>query len=192
MEVWQVILVITLFDIGATACVVAAIIKNRVYKIRKGNHYSFHLPSPYFGLKKNFVLKVLFNESCKYNLVDVDQFDLNKLWGVSFGNHLKNSIRIGWRYNIKSDKIELGAYIHENGIIGCRWIGELETGIKYDIDFDLTKVGFGVAISYTPAHFEYKEFDFNYPKTKIGYYLFPYFGGNKTAPHDIKIKLHVS
>jgi hypothetical protein len=158
------------------------------YTIKKGEHYSTHLFKPYLGFKKEFNLTIQFTDSCRYNLGDIDQLDINKLFGVSFGDHQKNSIRIGWNYNLFTDKIDVFSYVYEGGVrkyekIEEVFINEIFT-LKLDLNF--TNNAFSI-ISDTTIYFR----EFGYPKMKLGYYLYPYFGGNKPAPQDIIINMEV-
>lgn len=155
------------------------------YLIKQGEHYSDHGFKLYLG-KKDFNITVQFTESCRYNLGDVDQLDINKLFGVSFGDHQKNSIRIGWAYNVFTDKIDLFYYTYENGLrkynkVGECFINEILT-IKLNLNF--SNKTFSVTIQDITTVVSYK-----YPFLKMGYYLYPYFGGNEPAPHDVIIKM---
>jgi hypothetical protein len=160
------------------------------YTIKQGEHYSKHDFKLYLG-KKDFEIIVKFTESCRYNLGDVDQLDINKLWGVSFGNHEKNSIRIGWAYNLFTDKIDLFYYTYENGIRKYEKISECFIGEIVTLELELNFNG-GFWIRGTGITWESGQFHpYKYPFLKIGYWLYPYFGGNEVATHDIEIELEV-
>ena len=81
--------------------------------IKEGKHYPglgwFNWPWPLFTER---IMKVVtFYPSTKYDLRSNDQLDWNKLFGIAFfpGKH-KTSYRFGWRYNIETQMMELGAY----------------------------------------------------------------------------------
>ena len=78
------------------------------YVIKQGEHYSNHELKLYLG-KKSFKITFQFDETARYDLGDIDQLDINKLCGVSFGSHEINSIRIGWNYNLFTDKIDISS-----------------------------------------------------------------------------------
>ena len=40
---------------------------------------------------------------------------VNKLYGISFGEHQMNSVRIGWRASQVKSEIELFSYVYDNG-----------------------------------------------------------------------------
>lgn len=159
----------------------------KTYTIPKGEHYSMHLPKPYLGLKKSFNLKVLFDDSCRYDLGDINQLDINKLWGVSFGFHQDNSIRIGWKYNLSIGQIELFSYIYQAGTRLTSFISSIPMNLIADIEFSLYDDRYSIVVN---NEYEFNR-PFHFPKWQLKYYLFPYFGGNKVAPHDINIKLEV-
>ena len=125
--------------------------------------------------------------------VDKDDLDISKLAGFSYGCHHKDSIRIGWTPDFhKEGYFILYFYIYNNGV---RKMIKF-TGIRALVDYSLT-------ISLLPE-INYVTFDmtnncgfspvkasemFVVPKTKIGYFLWFYFGGNKTAPKDMMVWL---
>lgn len=167
-------------------------------KIKKGKHNPFpyiNFPKLVFLRKNKYYLlsKIIkFNESAIYNFEDIDQHDINKLYGFSIGYHHKNSIRFGWRPNKTLNKIEIVGYEYINGlrvpeIPICEV--ELNEWYLFDIEyFPETK-----SIVYTVENNSNK-FSTEHPiklkrKLNIGYHLYLYFGGNRTAPHDIKIDI---
>lgn len=159
-------------------------------KIFKNRHYGSPFPFPKlaFGSSYKKQLTVVFDESIRYSL-DEDQMNVNKLFGVSCGYHMNNSDRIGFRYIPTSDTVEIVAYSHVNGervktkhIYDAK-IGEKLTMCLY-IDFynnsrNITMLcNTGVFIT----QYETKNL------SKLHYTLGLYFGGNRKAPHTIKIK----
>lgn len=175
------------------------------FKICKGKHYSKHFPKFNFNTQKDFSFIVKFDDSCRYILNEIDQLDINKLFGTSFGfNHHKNSFRIGWVYNPKLDKIELYNYWYETGVRHNSLIATIPLNLKtiVEVKFHLkdinnytlgdlgsyieTKVSaIGIALAKTIIPYDLE----NVPR--YGLVLFPHFGGNQTAPHDIKILLQI-
>lgn len=175
-------------------------------KIKEGWHLSNQLVAlPRFGLFNNgeVVCKVTFTDSCRYTLTDGDQEDWNKLscgasWGFfplvkQYMAH-ENSSRWGWRYNPKTDKIEVTPYFYVNGernyaeTLGIKPI-ELEIGKKYELIIRPYK-GY-VAYTIRPKDeiiLWCKRFDQNVPST-LGWNLPAYFGGTKPAPHRIEYEL---
>lgn len=159
------------------------------YIIKKGNHYSTHIIKPYLGFKKEFNIQFKFNENCRYNLEDVDQLDINKLWGISFGYHEANSIRIGWVYNLFTDKIDLYYYIYENSVRKYAKFSECFINDTCVVKLLLSNTSFTMIDKGNPWNIISETY--NYPDFKLGYYLWPYFGGNEVAPHDIHIQMEI-
>ena len=158
----------------------------KTYIILEGEHYSTHSVKVYTG-KTALPFTVNFDESCRYDLGSIDQLDVNKLAGVSFGNHEINSIRIGWAYNLNTLKMDLFAYCYENGTRIIHSIGNCNLSENVSIKLELNFKNNSYKISLNESAIQ--EFPYNYPALKAGYYLFPYFGGNNPAPHDMIIYL---
>lgn len=85
----------------------------------------FHIPNFHFAIPSWFKLKmkplglhykIKFNDSCRYNLDNLDQQDWNKLNGITnavFGNaQYSQTFMMVWRYNVITKKFEIGAYLH--------------------------------------------------------------------------------
>ena len=69
----------------------------KYFKLKKDSHYSGFRFNPNCD-KKSFRIEVIFTNECAYpSFGDVDDHDINKLYGISWGMHHKNSYRIGWR-----------------------------------------------------------------------------------------------
>lgn len=167
--------------------------RNKIFTIKKGRHYS----SPFFFLKrflpsfkKSFHFTVEFDQACLYQLSGEDQLDINKLFGVGCNTifHHKNSVRIGWRSTNNTD-IELVSYLYVNSI---RQEERILSVVKpYEKTMcQILFIDEQVIITTT---------DINHTKTEVlniskkqswGFLLWPYFGGNKPAPHTLQIDLH--
>jgi len=153
-----------------------------VFKIKKGQHRSVTRVE---YVKTNILsFTFILTESCKYESKDpINQYDVNKLYGMSDGgSHTNNSARIGWRY--LNNKLEIMAYTHFNGEFQFDKICDVEPNIEYScqISFLSDKYQFNVNnnIVYLPR---YKN------SNNKNYLLYPYFGGDEVAPHDIQIKI---
>jgi predicted transcriptional regulator len=156
------------------------------YFIKKGNHRSGFFLNLYLKMFKT-KHQVIFSQNCIYKFGDVDDLDINKLFGISFGFHHKNSMRFGW--NVDGDKIAIHYYYYK---LGKRFMNKMVSiPVETVHTFEITVYD---------AYYELKVSDTNgktigwanivKPKTvKWGYRLFPYFGGNRVAPHDVTIKM---
>jgi len=112
--------------------------------IREGRHrsnISFFVP---FINKCMMSYSVVFTNSCEYDLVNNDQYDINKIFGLSFGLHHKNSARFGWRWNTEKKKIEILAYVYVNGKRVNEW--DQDIIIADDIELN-TKIFIDLCVS---------------------------------------------
>ena len=158
------------------------------YVIRKGNH---SVDGDHFKiLRTNRInCEVVFDSTAAYQSgLPENQLDVNKLIGFSdcTNNHHQNSARIGWAWN--GQAVRLYAYAYVNG----------ERVIKPLGDFPLNRpVTCSVAATGDQYYFSagtivdsISRFCASYSGTR--YKLYPYFGGNEVAPHDITIRMKVS
>jgi hypothetical protein len=157
-------------------------------------------PFPYFGFfipilirkGKSFsiVKNFKFSESTMYHFEDADQYDVNKLFGFSFGMHHIDSVRFGWRPNEDLSRMEIVGYEYINRLrVPTIPICEVQLNkwYKYELKYN----GKANQIEYNISDGE-KAFGLIHPitlKNKLnwGYRLDLYFGGNKKAPHDMII-----
>lgn len=138
----------------------------KTYLIKKGKHSSFHIPKLLWNTKA-IELKFRFNSSCIYTTDENNnQNDWNKLFGYSRGFHHTNSVRIGWRWNPIKQKIEIAEYYY---------VDKRRVVIAINLDINLNE--------------EYKYILRLDNGCKLGYMLFPYFGGNERAKNDITIEV---
>jgi hypothetical protein len=161
------------------------------FEVEEGKH---HFGPRWLGLyfyHRDLTFEVCFKESCKYDLKNDDQLDVNKLFGRSYGiNHHDNSIRVGWRYNPLIGKIMLYSYCYANGVRKISHLQnvEVEETFFIKIKHDLTP---SIIISGTkndrPGVYMLRWMPWKLKK--FGYKLFPYFGGNSTAPHNMSVYL---
>jgi hypothetical protein len=126
-----------------------------------------------------------FDSSCIYYTADTkNSGDINKLYGFSdCGSfHHENSARIGWVWNGRA--VDLYAYCYVDSIRNSRLLTTVDIGepIELSIRPENGQYLFGVngeticsmKRGCTGAGIS-------------GYQLYPYFGGDETAPHEIRI-----
>ena len=154
------------------------------YTIRAGQHSS----------DKNFLKSVRtsemkfmakFNSSAIYTtILPENQYDINKLWGFSEGfNHQYNSARIGWGWS--DGALRLYGYVYA---LGVRYSQEITSVV---IGTDITC---SIRLSGNSYIFTVNGISKTLPRgpsstQASGYQLYPYFGGDETAPHTITILL---
>jgi len=150
--------------------------------IRKNTHAPLRLPRLLIK-PRLLIYRVAFTESCRYDL-GKDQGDINKLFGVGyFPSHHENSVRIGWNYDVVSGKINIFAYWYAEGIRGWQYLRSVDIGMNYYFKIYIDGDAHRLDISGRNYRVDVKS-------TPVCYLLRPYFGGNKTAPHDIVIDLN--
>ena len=158
----------------------------RVYTILEGQHSSgvFINYADNSRIKFDFML----NESAYYETeIPENQHDVNKIYGVSdFGvRHQKYSIRLGWRY--LNEQLELCWLKHEDDVHSSATIKIIQPDVIYSAIIDINTFYYVIVIDNDTTLVRRR------PKGNWGlkrrYYLYPYFGGNEYAPHDITIKI---
>lgn len=167
------------------------------FLIRKGHHYSLDTMVKLYALTTEFDWVIKFSKECWYDEKDTKIIGYNKLRGITFGTHQEtwfgkymltkwavNSALIAWMPDFRDEnkeRINLYLYYDRDG----KEYRKLFTSVKVEEPF---------TVKYAVKHNEV-EITLNgnkyymYPKTwlKFGYHLWPYFGGECTAPHDMVI-----
>lgn len=153
------------------------------YVIKKGQHST---SSPFKSLRTNsMVFEAVFDNSAIYTSINPDnQLDINKLYGMADcgSTHHTNSARFGWRWYNSS--LQVLAYVYANGVRYSKLMTtvDLNKAYKYELLLSGNQYIFtvnGVSVSMPRAC----------SNTGSGYQLYPYFGGDEVAPHDITIKI---
>ncbi len=153
------------------------------YLIKKGQQScdkSVYQPVNLSELK--FMVK--FDSSAIYKTVDPDnQGDINKLYGFSDNNtmHHQFSARFGWRW--KNNELQVFGYIYNNGAMSFLQIGTVRIGEENNCS---------IKVAGDKYIFTLNESTIEMPRasntsTAIGYKLYPFFGGDEMAPHDVHI-----
>jgi hypothetical protein len=126
-----------------------------------------------------------FDSSAIYQTIDpVNQYDINKLYGFSEGlDHQYNSARIGWAW--VEGALRLYAYVYNKGVRLSQEICPVSIG---------TDINCSISLSGTTYLFNVNGNEVTLSRgstttTASGYQLYPYFGGDEVAPHDILIKI---
>lgn len=153
-----------------------------IYHIKTGSHSSHSVPRTLVGDVLEFECR--FDESAIYtSSIPQNQYDINKLYGFSECNdrHHDNSARIGWRW--LSGSLELHAYVYNDGVHSSKLIKAVELNKNIHCRIEIRSDLYFFYVDGTTV---------TMPRTnncESGFYyvLFPYFGGDETAPHDIRI-----
>ncbi len=151
--------------------------------IRKGDHSStIRLEL----LDRDYLAyHVIFDSSAIYQCkTQENQWDTNKLFGFadSDEHHQKNSARFGWRW--LDGQLEILAYCYVNGERVIEELGTTAIGASNYYEIQLTSSHYV---------FRFRNVIHRVSRKHSGsgahYLLFPYFGGDERAPHDIMIMM---
>ena len=161
------------------------------FKHKKGNHKSTPFRFKLYSKPEEIAMSFSFDYTCAYFHNDDDQFDWNKLTGISFGIDARNeSVMIGWRYNRILNQFELAAYYHisderliSNILLRVFADKEVKAMISVDYEQKMYTVEINAADSFNVVQQKFKH------DRTLARRIHPWFGGNKTAPHDMTIKI---
>lgn len=146
---------------------------------------------PMFGIDY-LSRQITFTDSCRYDIGKNDQPDWNKLFGMSFGLFPTrgirpvhySSIRFGWRYNTKVDKMEVAPYYY---IKGKRYYPEVNGSTIFGCHIN-KPYDFKIDVKNSELTVNRHKWIIKGLETKsYGWSLPLYFGGNKPVPHNLEI-----
>jgi hypothetical protein len=151
------------------------------YVIPAGEHYCSQ--SEYRKMNVSSIkFRARFDSSAIYETkAKNNQADINKLYGISDcgSSHQTNSARFGWVWN--NNRLEIWAYIYADGQRQFRFVDSVSLNEfhQYEIAFTDSSYVFKVNNSVELPRGCKSEAD--------GYKLYPYFGGDEAAPHEVTI-----
>jgi hypothetical protein len=154
-----------------------------LYTIAKGQQYSDK--SIFAAVKcSQLSFKVKFDSSAIYTTIaESNQSDINKLYGFSDNNadHHAFSARFGWRWS--NNALRLFAYVYNNSEMSFKELGTVQIGAESTCS---------IKVSGNEYIFSLNGTETKVPRASTttqaeGYKLFPYFGGDESAPHTISI-----
>jgi hypothetical protein len=159
--------------------------KYKTYFIPKGQHYATDNNLKVVKVQQ-MQFMAIFDSSCIYtSRLAENQLDINKLYGFSDcgSTHQVNSARIGWRWN--GSAIELLAYCYVNSGRKSQLLGTVAINQPATLAIQVSAGQYifacnGKTIT-LPRHCS--------GNVAEGYQLYPYFGGDETAPHDIRLSI---
>ncbi len=153
------------------------------YTIQKGNQYcDGNSYKPVALSEMKFLVK--FDSTAIYETQSQEnQYDINKLYGFSDNNadHHQYSARFGWRWSDKA--LCLFAYVYNEGAVSSKELTTIAIGAE---------VNCSIKVSSSNYLFTVNGFTTAMPRLAAtekaeGYQLYPYFGGDEAAPHQIAI-----
>ncbi|HET9824411.1 MAG TPA: hypothetical protein VFP87_03705 [Chitinophagaceae bacterium] len=153
------------------------------YTIHQGQHYadprSYQLVS-YDELQ--FIVR--FDSTAIYQTGDPEnQEDINKLYGFSDNNseHQQFSARFGWNWT--RGTLRLYAYVYNNGVRSSQEITSIQIGAEHNCSIKVAGDHYIFSADSATVKMPRSSSSAN----GDGYKLYPYFGGDETAPHDIHV-----
>lgn len=159
----------------------------KIYTIKKGEHESNRTPKSFDAQSLTFQAR--FDSSAVYKtLQETNQADINKLMGFSDCNshHQQNSARFGWRWY--DDQLEILAYCYVNGDRISQYVTSVPLGEMAEYKIEIVGDKYVFTVNSTAR----VEINKNPNCTGgMNYMLFPYFGGDETAPHDITVVVNM-
>jgi hypothetical protein len=170
----------------------------RFYLIKKGNHYaSMSIFEKIGGIGWNIrtlSMRFVFRQECWWAPArNQDDYDLNKLAGIGFGtNHHNNSVRLAWVPDFENQgMIKVFGYTYDEKKVGQKFSMTFIKSVHV-LDTITGKIesrdgNYYITVNEVTIQMENVNSDPN-----LCFRLFPYFGGNNTAPHDMVIELEMN
>lgn len=153
------------------------------YTIEKGNQYCNNNGyKPVETTEMKFSVK--FDSTAIYEtLSSENQYDINKLYGFSDNNtdHHQYSARLGWRWSDKA--LRLFAYVYNEGAVASKELTTIAIG---------EEINCSIKVAGSNYLFTVNGITTQLPRLATtekgkGYQLYPYFGGDEVAPHQVTI-----
>lgn len=158
----------------------------KTFRITRGQHYSDNATyKPLSGLKSMLFTAIFDSTAIYYTASPQNQSDINKLYGFADNNqtHHAFSARIGWRWI--SNKLELLGYVYNDSLVSFSPIGYFPLNTELQCKIEISNSRYLIGVNSNTITMPRSSQGI----TATGYQLYPYFGGDETAPHDIYIQI---
>lgn len=155
------------------------------YLIKAGNNYMEGNTYPPFA-QSSMKFQAIFDSSCIYTTTDPnDQADICKLMGFADSNtfHQQNSARFGW--NWMNGQMHIHGYTYVSTTRIYKELGTVPLNTIINCELDVIPGKYIFILNGKRDTMQRSCMD----TIAVGYKLYPYFGGNEPAPHDIRIKI---
>jgi len=157
----------------------------RTFIILKGNNYCEGNDYEVIH-QSSLTFKAVFDSSCIYTSQNPDnQADINKLYGFSDCStlHHANSARFGW--NWMNGQMHIHAYCYVDSVRQYKELGTVELNKEISCKIEVLPEKYIFTLNGKQDTMQ------RYCSDTIAYgvKLFPYFGGDEPAPHDLRIKI---
>ena len=154
------------------------------YTIPKGGHYALQSSvKPFNGNVLSYTVR--FDSSAIYYTSDPkNQADVNKVFGFSDNNHHhETSARFGWNWDGR--QLQLYAYCYSAGVRSVLPLESVDINREYLCSIKVLSDRYEFSLSGSKFYISRSSSSLQ----ATGYHLYPYFGGDETAPHEITIFL---
>jgi hypothetical protein len=154
------------------------------YTIVKGEHYASN--NAYQAIETSeLTFLVRFDSTAIYQSQTAEnQYDINKLYGFSDNNalHHSYSARFGWSWN--RGALRLYGYVYNDGKVSSKELAAVPIGKEVRCAIKITTSTYAFYVNDQLA----ATLDRKATTSKAsGYLLYPYFGGDEVAPHNMNI-----
>jgi hypothetical protein len=140
---------------------------------------------------RSISIRFLFRNDCWWTPArNNDDHDLNKLAGIGYGiNHHQNSVRLAWVPDFeKQGVIKMFGYTYDEKKSDPKFAYTFITTVNVLQPCQATIVSrenkYAITVNGTTIYM-----DNTNPDPNLCFRLFPFFGGNNTAPRDMTIEL---
>jgi hypothetical protein len=153
------------------------------YIIPKGEHYANGNDfKPLDVTEVKFTVR--FDSSCIYKTTSAEnQWDINKLYGFADNNatHQQYSARVGWRWS--NGALRLFGYTYNNSVRDSKELAIIPIGKDVHCAIKVTTETYVFSVEEKQETMVRQ----STTPTAKGYRLYPYFGGDEVAPHEVRI-----
>ncbi|MFZ4713293.1 MAG: hypothetical protein ACOYL6_06265 [Bacteriovoracaceae bacterium] len=158
----------------------------KTYYLPKGTHGFYWVKFPP-TMSNDYNYRVRFDETAIYTTRDPsNQSDINKLFGfadcTSFVH--TNSARFGWRWY--QNQLQILAYTYAKKVRSFEYVQTVQLNTSYDLKILTSGDQY---IFYVDGVEKIRMKRGCSSPRALKYKLYPFFGGNEVAPHDISIEL---
>jgi hypothetical protein len=161
----------------------------RTFVVKKGDHYAN--PRMVESLQsQTLIFQARFNSTAKYDLENASsQSNINKLFGFADCNslHHDNSARFGWAWY--HDRLEIYAYCYVNSQRKSQFIGVVNLNEYNRYEIQITNDNYIFKLNNETPYTVQRG---NTCKEGLYYMLWPYFGGDAPAPHDVSVDIKMT
>ncbi|MBS2025237.1 MAG: hypothetical protein JST92_22785 [Deltaproteobacteria bacterium] len=178
----------------APLAVQAAKLNDADFRLKKGKHdasgegFRAHLPKIGKHHDRRVSFQVQFDANTAYTTSNPgDQSDCNKVMGISIVRIHEDSIRLGWAFDPKTNKMQLSFYGYYNGNRMIQPMLQVPLGQWVPVEIKLNDQGMSVRAG---AQYVEKKVDLGWKGLTTSTILrTAYFGGEETAPHDMDVRV---